>query len=708
LFFQSSVTVAGKPFRTPGSFRLYEVVVKAFADGQVQSSDGKKKSRASLTRVTKIFEKYKEVMGAKAGETSKAVETVKEGETVNVGEEGRGKVVAKGAKTKVGQTAKAGEAPKVVGTAKEGETVNVGGEGRGKEVVAKGSKAKAGQTAKAGEKVKGGETGKAGEKAKGGETGKAGENGPGKKVEVGVEIGRGKKASTEKSGGKTVKESNVKGKRAREEEEEPEASGSEEERGGKTTKGLGQGTTKPRVHKDGGRMTVPRKRTKVVKSAETVESSAAEEEAKPKPKPKPKPKVQLVEDEDEEPKSKGSPTKGKRSEVIEDDEEEDEDEEKDDEDEEENDDEDKDGRAPLERARARPRKKTAPRADSKDLPKFVEVDDKCGRCAKSKERCFWTIEAIKKSGPKACMACNSRKIGCVSGFKNSGPVILDLNTPLDNFVELLAPPPSSADDVPRPGIVGESSNNVETLGQLFIELINTTRAAREETAQLRAEVKSLATTLNTMVTYDDRNHRAVMDEFDVLPSRIVPPKTARYNGSTRSTPLRRTTPLPMTAAHIPSPTPPISPLLIDFADGPSFGDSDDEGTPPPDPSQRQIPRAASSASRAVVGEQAEGDDEDADGDEDEQEEALPSVVANRTRGKTKPTVKPTPSPAGTKHDGSDGEGTEEVGTKTQSRKRKAPVGADEEGEDGDKIQKKKPRAAPKKPTKAKPAAKKAT
>jgi len=123
------------------------------------------------------------------------------------------------------------------------------------------------------------------------------------------------------------------------------------------------------------------------------------------------------------------------------------------------------------------------------------------------------------------------------------------------------------------------------------------------------------------------------------------------------------------------------------------------------------PHLASSAGRGIEND-AEGVekdagevDEDAEGDEDN-EEAVPSVVANRTCLKTKPVAK---SVSGNEENGSgDGEGAADVRKGPPSKKRKGPVDAEDEDGGENAVTNKKSKPAPKKATKGKAVAKKAT
>src|SRR6267378_8196858 len=205
--------------------------------------------------------------------------------------------------------------------------------------------------------------------------------------------------------------------------------------------------------------------------------SSADEEEAPKPmakgkgkaKPKPKPKLKAQAAEKSPSKARGKPksepvkearvTRRKSRREAESDAEE-ENEEDQDEQSGNNDEEGQEGKkAPLEiaQARAGAKKKVLPKGDSKDLLQFIELEDKCALCAKYHEKCIWTIEAIKKSGAKACTRCNAKKTGCVSGFKSSAPVVLDMRTALGDLVDSITPIPSSSRALPRAGVVGDST-----------------------------------------------------------------------------------------------------------------------------------------------------------------------------------------------------------------------------------------------------------
>ncbi len=344
----------------------------------------------------------------------------------------------------------------------------------------------------------------------------------------------------------------VRSRKTREEEGDG-VTGSEDER--TTGQGEKKGNRKRGlVHAPGGRMTVPRAKKKEIKSDAVVLSSGDEEEAprsRGKPKPKPLPVEEKKSKGKAKPKGKGKPkrkvgpegkedegrtprTKSKRRPLSDDDEEEkdddndhDDDEEEEEEEEEEvrveDEAEDRNSKTPLARARQRQGSKKLPQGDSDNLPKYLELDDKCGQCSKAKLKCVWTVEAIKKSGAKACTRCKERKIGCINGFRSSGPMLVDLTTPLDledHIADRLAGPQSHADGVPRAGVAGENPEVPTTLGELLIELLSTVRAVKEENEELRSEVKVLSRTLGTIMAYDTQNHRQVMEQFESLPSKI--------------------------------------------------------------------------------------------------------------------------------------------------------------------------------------------
>jgi len=138
----------------------------------------------------------------------------------------------------------------------------------------------------------------------------------------------------------------------------------------------------------------------------------------------------------------------------------------------------------LKRARQQAKLK-APAPPPEDC---IEVKDKCTRCVKMKVTCLWTPEAIKKSGPKACWRCKTKKVGCINSYCTLGPVMVDLTTPLEELIEHLTPPMSDAAGVPRSGITGETENPM-TLSELLVEVLANIRAVKEENTELKAQIK---------------------------------------------------------------------------------------------------------------------------------------------------------------------------------------------------------------------------
>jgi len=134
-----------------------------------------------------------------------------------------------------------------------------------------------------------------------------------------------------------------------------------------------------------------------------------------------------------------------------------------------------------------------------------------------KVTCLWTPEAIKKSGPKACWRCKTKKVGCINSYCASGPVMVDLATPLEELIEHLTPPTSDAMGVPRSGIAGEAENPT-TLGELLVEVLANIRAVKEENTELKAQMKSIQGTLDSIMAYNSKSHLQVMEAVKNLPT----------------------------------------------------------------------------------------------------------------------------------------------------------------------------------------------
>ena len=297
--------------------------------------------------------------------------------------------------------------------------------------------------------------------------------------------------------------------------------------------------------------------------------------------------------------------------------------------------------SPLERARQRAESK-APAPPPADC---IEVEDKCARCTKMKTTCLWTPEAIKKAGPKACWRCKMKKVGCINSYRSSGPVPIDLGTPLEDLVDHLSPPVSNAAGVPRSGTAGEAENPT-TLGELLVEVLANTRAVKEENMELKGQMKALRQAFDSMVAHNAQSHRQVLDAIKDIPPAPAPapvPIARTWEPITfpiPSSPIAL--PKPTSPITLPNPTPTLqgrialspSPPPVLVLPQPMRGRlviSDDEDESPPRPASR----AQSSASRAQ------------DDMEIEEVGGIPSVVADRTRGRTKAATSPkeVPSPA---------------------------------------------------------------
>jgi hypothetical protein len=475
-----------------------------------------------------------------------------------------------------------------------------------------------------------------------------------------VEVGKGKQPATSKAKTKDVaekpqvakevpkpKEKEV-AKKTRERKQvdkaaDPALSASDGE-DGKTRKDK---APKALVHRDNGRMTTerrksavvqPKERGKKIKSASVVGTTDdeveverkgnADAEESGKKKAQRKPRADESDAEEQEDKAKGrrrgnalpkvvredsesegeENTKGKRKVVAEDTRQRKR---------KEDSEEDEEDVTPLERARQRAESK-APAPPPEDC---IEVEDKCARCVKMKVTCLWTPEAIKKSGPKACWRCKTKKIGCINSYRGSGPVMVDLATPLEDLIEHLTPPTSDAAGVPRSGIAGEAENPT-TLGELLVEVLANIRAVKEENMELKAQMKSIQGTLDSMMAHDSKSHLQVMEAVNKLPTiprrefsipvALSPPISSSHRPPTPA------------AARPPSTSPPPTspPGLMHARVQLDLTDSEEESTP-----RRPALKGVSSASRANEEGEEQGDEES----------TIPSMVANHTRQKTQKT-----------------------------------------------------------------------
>ena len=232
--------------------------------------------------------------------------------------------------------------------------------------------------------------------------------------------------------------------------------------------------------------------------------------------------------------------------------------------------EDEEDVTPLERARQRAESKAlAPPPED-----CIEVEDKCTRCAKMKVTCLWTPEAIKKSGPKACWRCKTKKVGCINSYRSSGPVMVDLATPLEH----LTPPTSDAAGVPRSGIAGKAENPT-TLGKLLVEVLANIRAVKEENMELKAKMKSIQGTLDSMMAHDSKSHLQVMEAVNKLPMiprrefsipvALLPPISSSHR------PLTPAAAWPPSASPLPTSPPGLMHARVQL----DLTDSEEESTP---------------------------------------------------------------------------------------------------------------------------------
>lgn len=313
--------------------------------------------------------------------------------------------------------------------------------------------------------------------------------------------------------------------------------------------------------------------------------------------------------------------------------------------------------APLEKSRRRAESKAPPPPPSD----CIEVEEKCARCSKLRMSCLWTPDAIKKAGPKACWRCKKAKVGCINSYRGSGPMGIDLGTPLDDLVDHLAPPVSNAAGVPRSGTAGETENPT-TLGELLVEVLANTRAVKEENMELKGQMKAMRQALETMMFHNGQSQRQVLDAIKDIPSAPAPVWTPRALPTIPPSSPPRPSPRP---SHSPSLSPlpllakPIQGRLV-VSDTEDESPSSAESTP-----RRPTSRAESSASRA-------NNDE-----EIEEVGVIPSVVADRTRGRTKAAASPK-EVSGEEDDEEQEEVEEESPKKAKATKRKATAVEDTE------------------------------
>jgi hypothetical protein len=396
------------------------------------------------------------------------------------------------------------------------------------------------------------------------------------------------------------------------------------------------------------------------------------------------------------------------------------------------------GKAPLDIVRER----AAVKAKVEEPPAtYVAGDDKdrCGHCEKAQVTCFWLRGALNKAGARACWSCKTAKRGCIYGFRNSGPTAVDLSTPLGTLVDRLEPPASESEGVPRAGILGEAAALPTTLGELLVDLLGEVRAVREENRELKRQINAIQRTLDTTSTYDVKYHQDVMERLEGIPvtvghrveetmgSRVeeivgnLPDRIhARIMESMALTavPHPAVSPLPPSpAVPLPPPSPvvgaalspllglrslpeittpfgsPLSPapdlpgpaddLELDLRDDlPGGGDNGD--VPPAEDDELPPPRASLEPSSPP---------------EDPEDPPVASIVANRTRTKTKNNVVSSPEVADGEGSGSDTPLQETVQT-PRGAKRKASTPEDDGEEEGPKKKVKaapKPKPAPRKP-----------
>ncbi len=72
-----------------------------------------------------------------------------------------------------------------------------------------------------------------------------------------------------------------------------------------------------------------------------------------------------------------------------------------------------------------------------------------------------------------------------------------------------------------PGAVGEGSDDLDTLGDVFVELVDNVRSLRDENRRLRADVKDLATQLASLDSRVALNHNANVNGVNGLARQIM-------------------------------------------------------------------------------------------------------------------------------------------------------------------------------------------
>ena len=84
-------------------------------------------------------------------------------------------------------------------------------------------------------------------------------------------------------------------------------------------------------------------------------------------------------------------------------------------------------------------------------------------------------------------------------------MMVNLATPLEHLIEHLTPPMSDAVGVLQSGIAGKAENPT-TLGKLLVEVLANIYAVKEENMELKAKMKLIQGTLDSMMVHDSKSH----------------------------------------------------------------------------------------------------------------------------------------------------------------------------------------------------------
>ncbi len=178
----------------------------------------------------------------------------------------------------------------------------------------------------------------------------------------------------------------------------------------------------------------------------------------------------------------------------------------------------KKSQGPKSEAPEKEKRKKNKEADIPPLPStatFAKLA--CDNCLRRERPCFHKNQEEADDPKATCWECKYRHVSCKAAtVVSTGFNILQIR--LGQFGTHLNFKNTGG---MAPGAVGEGSDDLDTLGDVFVELVDNVRSLRDENRRLRADVKDLATQLASLDSRVALNHNANVNGVNGLARQIM-------------------------------------------------------------------------------------------------------------------------------------------------------------------------------------------